>query len=64
MNHSKYLEARSDEKSNKTALNANDDKIIQSIDSMEAYVYETSKDLVCKKEESKCNNTIKQFKNG
>ena len=36
---------------NKIALSANDDKRIQSIDSLETYAYETSKDLVCKKEE-------------
>ena len=34
---------------------ANDDKRIQSIDSVETYSYETSKDLVCKKEEIKFN---------
>ena len=36
---------------------------MQSIDSIEAYVYGTSIDLVCKKEETKCNNMIKQYKN-
>ena len=44
------------------ALSANDDKIIQSIDSTEAYAYGTSKDLLCKKE-IKCNNIKKQYKN-
>ena len=34
------------EELNKTAVNANDDKIIQTIDSIETYSYETSKDLV------------------
>ena len=29
----------------------------------QAYVYWTSKDLVCKKEEIKYNNIIKQYKN-
>ena len=48
------------EKINKIALSSNDDKIIQSIDSIETYVHEASKDLVCKKEEIKCNNIIKQ----
>ena len=38
-------------------------KKIQSIDSIEAYAYGTSKDLVSKKEEIKCNNIIKQYKN-
>ena len=32
----------------KIALNTSDDKIIQSINSIEVYAYETSKDLVCK----------------
>ena len=39
--------------------NANDDKRIQSIDSIETYSYGTSKHLVCKKEEIKCNDVIK-----
>ena len=51
------------EEVNKTALSANDDKRTQSIDSTETYGYGTSKDLVCKKEEVKCNNRIKQYKN-
>ena len=36
---------------------------MQSIDSLETYAYETSKDLVSKKEEIKFNNIIKQHKN-
>ena len=36
---------------------------MQSIDSAETYTYGASKDLVCKKEEIKCNNIIKQYKN-
>ena len=47
------------EKINKIALSSNDDKRIQSIDSIETCAYRTSKDLVRKKEEIKCNNTIK-----
>ena len=39
------------------------DKRVQSIDLIETYVYGTRKDLVCKKEEIKCNNIIKQYKN-
>ena len=35
---------------------------MQSIDSTEKYAHGTSKDLVCKKEEVKCNNIIKQYK--
>ena len=38
------------------ALSSNDDKIIQSIDSIETYPYGMSKDLICKKEKIKCNN--------
>ena len=40
----------------------NNNKIIQSIDSIETYAYVTSKDLLCKKEETKSNNIIKQLK--
>ena len=39
-----------------------DDEIMQSIDSIETYVHQTSKDLICKKEKTKCNNIIKQCK--
>ena len=35
---------------------------MQSIDSIEAYAYWTSKDLVSEKQEIKCNNIIKQYK--
>ena len=45
----------------KIALNTSDDKIIQSINSIEAYAYETSKHLVCKKK-IKCNNITKNTK--
>ena len=48
------------EEVDKIALSVNDDKRIQSIDSIEIYGYETSKDLVCKREEIKCNDIIKQ----
>ena len=51
------------EEVNRVALSANDDKRIQSIDSIERCAHGTSKDLACKKEESKCNNTIEQYKN-
>ena len=43
----------------KIALSSNDDKRMQSIELIETYVYETSKDLVSEKEEIKCNNIIK-----
>ena len=36
---------------------------MKSIDSIETYVYGMNKDLVCKKEEIKCNNIIKQYEN-
>ena len=36
---------------------------MQSIDSIETNANGTSKSLVCKKEEIKCNNIIKQYKN-
>ena len=34
---------------------------MQSIDSIETYSYGMNQDLVCKKEEFKCNNIIKQY---
>ena len=52
------------EKNKKIALIFNDDKKIQSIDAIETYAYRSNKDLLCKKEESKCNNIMKQYKNG
>ena len=47
----------------KIALNSNDDKRMQPIDSIETYAHGTGNDLVCKKEEIKCNSIIKQYKN-
>ena len=47
----------------KIALSSNDDKRMKSIDSIETYSYGTSKDLVSEKEEIKCNNIIKKYKN-
>ena len=35
---------------------------MESIDSIETYAYETSKDLISEKEDIKCNNIIKQYK--
>ena len=46
------------EEINMIALSSNDDKRIQSIDSIETYAYGTSKDLVGQKEEIKCSNII------
>ena len=40
-------------------LSSNDDKRMQSIDSIETHAYGTSQDLVSKKEEIKCNKIIK-----
>ena len=51
------------EEINKIALSLNDDKRMQSIDSIETYAYGMNKNVVCKKEEIKCNNIIKQYKN-
>ena len=48
------------EEINKSALSSNDDKRMHSIDSIEQYTYRTSKDLVNKKDEIKCNNIIIQ----
>ena len=47
------------EEINKIDLSSNNDKRMQSIYSIEIYAYETSKDLVSKKEEIKCNSIIK-----
>ena len=47
---------------NKIASSSNDDKKVQSIDLIEIYAYETSKELVCKKYEIKRNIIIKQYK--
>ena len=51
------------EEINKIALYSNDDKRMQSIDSIETYAYGTSRDLVSEKEVIRCNNIIKQCKN-
>ena len=48
---------------NKIALSSNDDRRMQSNDSIETYAYETAKNLVSYKEEIKCNNIIKRYKN-
>ena len=47
---------------NKIALNSNDDKRMQSMDSIETYTFETNKDLIIDKEDIKCNNIIKRYK--
>ena len=50
------------EEINKIALSSNDDKRMQSIDSIEKYACGTSKDLVSDKEVIKCNNIITRYK--
>ena len=46
----------------KKLISSNDDKRMQTIDSIEIYAYRRSKDLVGKREEIKCNNIVKQHK--
>ena len=46
----------------KIALSLNDEKRMQSVDSIETYAFAMSTDLVSEKEEIKCNNTIKRYK--
>ena len=58
----RFKSERHNKEVNKIALGSNDDKGMQSIDSIETYAYETIKDLVSEKEEIKCNNMIEQFK--
>ena len=43
-------------------ISSNDDKRMQSVDSIVRYAYGTSKDLVSEKEEIKCNNIVKRYK--
>ena len=50
------------EEVNKICLSSNDDKRMQSIDSIERYSCGSSKDLVSKKEEIKCSNIIDRYK--
>ena len=48
---------------NKTFLSSNNNKRMPSFASIETYAYETSKDLICKKEKIKRNDITKQYKN-
>ena len=50
------------EEINKISLSSDDVKRMQSIDLIETYAYGMNKDLICKKEELKCKNIIKQYK--
>ena len=45
----------------KISFISNDDKRMQSFDSIETYAYGMRKDLVSEKEEFKCNNIIKLY---
>ena len=47
----------------KIALSSNDDKRMQLIDLKETYEDKTSKSIVSQKEEIKCTNIIKRYKN-
>ena len=51
------------EKISKIALRSNDDKRMQSIDSIEIYAYGKWKNLISEKEEIKCKKIIKRYKN-
>ena len=51
------------EEINKIALRSNDEKIMQSIDSIETYAHGASKDLVSDKEEIKCCSIMKLYNN-
>ena len=51
------------EEINKITLGLNDDKRIQSIDSIETYAHGMSKDLIWKKKEIKSVTIIKQYRN-
>ena len=59
----KTQESFRSEKHDVFTLSSNNHKRIQSIDLIETYAHGTSKDLVCKKEEFKCNNIMQQYKN-
>ena len=57
--HQRFTSEKHTEEINKTALSLNDGKRIQSTGLIETYAYGMRNDLVCKKEEIKCNNVIK-----
>ena len=44
----------------KIALSSNDDKRIQSIDSIETYAHEMSKDLICNRKKNKRLNIMRK----
>ena len=43
-------------------MSTNDNKRIQSSDLVETYAYGTRRNLLCKKEDMKCDNITKQYK--
>ena len=47
----------------KIAISSNDNKIIPSINSIETYAHETSKDFICKEEKINRISITKQYKN-
>ena len=49
------------EEINEITLSLSDNERMQLTDSIGTYAYGTSKDLVCKKEETKCNNIVKIY---
>ena len=53
----------STEKNDKIYLGSDDDKLIQSTDSIEKIANGKTKVLVCKKEEVKCSNIVKLYEN-
>ena len=50
-------------KKKKIALSSNYYRRMQSIDSIETYAYGSSKDVITKEEEIKCNSIIKRYNN-
>ena len=57
---SEYINAFNKEV-HKIVLSANDDKRMQSINSIERYAYVTNNEIIHRKEDIKCNNIIKQY---
>ena len=51
------------EEINNIALSLNDDKRMQSIDSIEKYAYVMRKYIVSEKEEIRCSTIMKRYKN-
>lgn len=62
INHSKDVEARNIMYEKLTSLHRVQNKIIQTVDSIERYSYGTNDEVIYKREEIKCINTMKQCK--